>query len=47
MIQELTEEQLLSILVELSSDSPEANALLREVQERVEEYFDLDRFRRI
>ena len=44
MIQEWTEEQLLSILVELSSDSPEANALLRDVQERVEEYFDLERF---
>lgn len=47
VIQEWTEEQLLSILVELSSDSPEANALLRDVQERVEEYFDLERFRRI
>ena len=44
VIKEWTEEQLLTILVELASTSPEANALLRDVQERVEEYFDLERF---
>ena len=38
VIKEWTEEQLLTILVELASSSPEANALLRDVQERVEEY---------
>jgi len=47
VIKEWTEEQLLTILVELASSSPEANALLRDVQERVEEYFDLERFRKI
>ena len=47
VIKEWTEEQLLTILVELASTSPEANALLRDVQERVEEYFDLERFRKI
>ena len=47
VIKEWTEDQLLTILVELASSSPEANALLRDVQERVEEYFDLERFRKI
>ncbi len=47
VIKEWTEEQLLSILVELAGSSPEASALLRDVQERVEEYFDLERFRKI
>ena len=47
VIKEWTEEQLLMILVELASSSPEANALLRDVQERVEEYFDLEHFRKI
>ena len=47
VIKEWTEEQLLTILVELAGSSPEASALLRDVQERVEEYFDLERFRKI
>ena len=47
VIQEWTEEQLLSILLELSVDSPEARELLREVKDRVDEYFDLERFRKI
>ena len=47
MIQEWTEEQLLSILLELSIDSPEARELLRDVKDRVEEYFDLDQFRKL
>ena len=47
VIKEWTEEQLLMILVELASSSPEANALLRDVQERVEEYFGLEHFRKI
>ena len=47
VIKEWTEEQLLTILVELAGSSPEANALLRDVQDRVEEYFDLEHFRKI
>ena len=47
VIKEWTEEQLLTILVELAGSSPEANALLRDVQDRVEEYFDLESFRKI
>ena len=44
---ELTEEQLFTILEELSSSSPQAQELLREVQIRVEEYFDFEKFRKI
>jgi hypothetical protein len=44
---ELTEEQLFTILEELSSSSPQAQELLREVQMRVEEYFDFEKFRKI
>jgi hypothetical protein len=47
VIKEWTEEQLLTILVELAGSSPEASALLRDVQDRVEEYFDLEHFRKI
>ena len=47
VIQEWTEDELWSILLELSSESPEARELLRDVKERVEEYFDLDLCRKI
>ena len=47
VIKEWTEEQLRTILVELAGSSPEANALLRDVQDRVEEYFDFEHVRKI
>jgi hypothetical protein len=47
VIKEWTEEQLMSILTELASESPEAEELLRDVQLRVEEHFDFERFRKI
>ena len=47
VISEMTEEELFTILTALTTSSPEAQEILREVRSKVEEYFDYERFRKI
>ena len=47
VISEMTEEELLIILTALTTSSPEAQEILRDVRLKVEEYFDYERFRKI
>jgi len=47
VISQMTEEELFTILTALTTSSPEAQEILREVRSKVEEYFDYERFRKI
>ena len=47
VISEMTEEELFMILTALTTSSPTAQQILRDVRSRVEEYFDYERFRKI
>ena len=47
VISQMTEEELFTILTALTTSSPEAQEILRDVRLKVEEYFDYERFRKI
>jgi hypothetical protein len=47
VIEDLAAEELLVILHELIDDNPEANNMLRDIYQRVEELRKLDHFRQI
>ena len=46
-IEQMAEQELLSVLRSLTVRSPEARQLLREVQEQIDEYWRIERLRRI
>jgi len=46
-LEEMAEQELLTVLRSLTVRSPEARQLLREVQEQIDEYWRIERLRRI